>query len=54
MPFKEVAYPEDLTAMIGETESGPLQSILQNQSPIIKLWAVVMVINFLMMAFILF
>lgn len=52
MPFKEITYSEDLSNLIAEPENnGLMKSMLLNQSPIIKLWAVVMVVNLLMMVF---
>lgn len=57
MPFKEVAltdsFSDDLAGVLGDADTGFVQSVFLNQGPIIKLWAVVMVVNMLMILFML-
>jgi hypothetical protein len=49
MTFKEMAFQEELKLaspiLNAEAEKSPLQSLLENQSPIIKVWFIIMVLN---------
>jgi len=56
MTFKEMTFQEDLKLaspmLNAEPEKSLFQSILENQSPIIKVWFVIMVLNLGMFLFI--
>ena len=49
MSFRELAFQEDLklsSALRQEDEEmNPLQSLLANQSPVMKVWFVIMLLN---------
>lgn len=55
MTFKEMAFQDELklaSPMLNpETEKSLLQSMLENQSPIIKVWFIIMVLNLGMFLF---
>lgn len=49
MTFREMTFQDDqmLTsqALQAETDSNPFQAVMENQSPLMKLWFVVMLVN---------
>lgn len=54
MSFRELVFQDELTssAHTGENEKHPLVAVLENQSPIMKFWFVLMVVNMVMFLFI--
>ncbi len=49
MTFRELAFQEDLKLASAlrqdDEEFNPLQSMLENQSPVMKIWFVIMLLN---------
>lgn len=55
MTFRELAFQEDLNLtsplLSGESDKGIVQEVLANQSPLMKGWFVIMMVNLLMFLF---
>lgn len=55
MTFRELAFQEELKLsspmLNGETEKSAIQSMLDNQSPVMKGWFIIMAVNLLMFLF---
>jgi len=55
MTFRELAFQEDLklssSLLNGEADKGIVQEMLANQSPLMKGWFVIMMVNLLMFLF---
>jgi hypothetical protein len=49
MTFRELAFQEDLklasTLFDSDERTSPLKALLENQSPVMKIWFVIMLLN---------
>lgn len=52
MTFRELAFQEDLklASALGnnDEDQSPLKALLENQSPVMKIWFVIMLVNLLL------
>lgn len=55
MTYRELAFQEDLKLasplLHAEAEKSTIQSVLDNQSPVMKAWFVIMLLNLLLFLF---